>query len=96
MGSFENKYVEAVGCHYSRIIASWRNSSIGISEGFSPRFEKLGKGHYKLLPSWFETWLKTLPLTEEEVRDIIEMADCGKFELEQNAEKFALAHKDEI
>ena len=36
----------------------------------------------------FGEWLKELGCTEQEIRDIREMATCGKYELELTAESF--------
>ena len=36
----------------------------------------------------FEEWLRSEQLTDDEIRDIKEMAMNGKFELEQNARAF--------
>lgn len=58
--------------HYSRVIASWRNVYPG-------------KVWYE---ESFKDWLRDLGATEEQVRDICELANCGKFELERDAERF--------
>ena len=36
----------------------------------------------------FEEWLKSEGLSEEEVREVVEMAICGKLELETSAKNF--------
>ncbi len=69
---FENKITHN-GIPYSRYIASWHNAG----------------GRIYKYRSIFEDWLRqTQQLTDEEVHDIIEMATCGKLELEENAKKF--------
>lgn len=72
----ENPYVARLGCHYSRIIASWAN---------------YGNGYFE---REFEEWLKTLEFTEEEIREIVERATCGKFELERSIIKFKKEHPE--
>lgn len=84
MWNFENKYILELDCHYSRIIASWLNSGKEIS----PRLKKLGKHRYKILKSNFELWLESLGLSEEQVKEIYEMATNGKLELENSASTF--------
>ena len=69
---FENEKTHN-GIHYSRYIASWRNAGGRV----------YGRG------SIFEDWLKqTQELTDDEIHDIIEMATCGKLELETCAKAF--------
>ncbi len=75
---FENKTAE--GIHYSRFIASW------IRSGGDGRY----MGHFG---SKFDRWLRTLVingryLTEDEMRDIRNLAGNGKLELETSAERF--------
>ena len=72
----DNPYVARLGCHYSRIIASWANS---------------GDGYFGLA---FEEWLKTLDFTEEEIRELVERATCGKFELERSITAFRKEHPE--
>jgi hypothetical protein len=44
----------------------------------------------------FEEWLKSEGLSEEEVREVVEMATCGKLELETSAKNFvAKEHRNE-
>lgn len=72
---FENKYIERLDCHYSRIIASWYNAGGEIP---TARWAKTS----------FAKWLKSLGFTDQEAYDIWNMATCGKLELEHSAEKF--------
>lgn len=44
----------------------------------------------------FEDWLKSEGLTEEEIRDAVEMATMGKLELEVSALAFVKKEQDEI
>ena len=36
----------------------------------------------------FEKWLKNLGVNEEDIFNLVQMATCGKFELERNAREF--------
>lgn len=58
---------------YSRYIASWGNV-VGFTD-----ISKVRK---------FESWLKSLGLSDDEVIDISRLATCGKMELEHDIEKF--------
>ena len=74
---FENKMIR--GIHISRYIMSWARMGGKLT---STR----GVGG-------FEKWLKTLvinssKLSDEEIQDIICIADNGKLELELNAKRF--------
>lgn len=80
----ENKYVQKLGCNYSRIVASFINAG----GDFTPKFEKVADREYKIRSSDFENWLRSLGLDEEEVIELWEFATCGKVELENNAHKF--------
>lgn len=74
MDRFENK-VASNGVHYSRIIASWAKEAGDV--GLPYMFRGV-----------FGTWLRTLGLPENEVKDICFIADNGKMELESSASKF--------
>lgn len=43
----------------------------------------------------FEDWLKSEGCSEKEIREIEEMAICGKLELEKSAKLFAKNYDDE-
>lgn len=43
----------------------------------------------------FEDWLKSEGCSEKEIREIEEMAICGKLELETSAKNFAKNYADE-
>ena len=80
---FENK-VAFGEVYYTRIIASWINEG-----GESPRIacRRLGQ------TSKFEKWLGTLKwngkmLTDDEIKDILELATNGKMEFEHSAREF--------
>jgi len=73
MYNFENKKTRN-GIHYSRYIASY------MKECF-----KRGKRFWAYQ---FKEWLRTEQLSEQEIDDICEMADCGKMELETKAYLF--------
>lgn len=80
--NFENKYIERMDVHYSRIIESWHNAWVEMKKS-KPRND------YKL----FRKWLSIVEiygekLTEEEIRDITFMYRCGKVELEIQAKEF--------
>lgn len=66
------------GVHYSRYIASWKNSG---GEYFGEEFEE---------------WLRSEGFDEEEIRDVKEMATCGKLELEMAAKEFINKEKEEL
>lgn len=60
--------------YYTRFIASWAREG-----GDMKHLRKKGG---------FKDWLKTLPLTEEEIDDIVFLAENGKMELENSAREF--------
>lgn len=71
----ENKYFE--GIHYSRFIASWFNVA-GDDKNYL-----------------FEDWLEQLEIngkhmSEDVIRDIKEMKNCGKLELEGSVRSFLI------
>ena len=71
MWNFENKAIGSV--YYSRFIASY----VKIASRYGKRFEPWGD---------FKKWLEGIgELTEDEIREICEMADNGKLELEEYA-----------
>lgn len=77
---FENK-ATSVGIFYTRYIMSW----IRVG-GTIPKRGPLEP---------FETWLRSLGhLTEEEIRDIKNLATEGKMELESNAKKFLKEYEE--
>lgn len=60
------------GIRYSRYIASWKRMGGKIYRG-----------------GLFERWLREKEqLNEEEISDILHMAECGKLELENSAKMF--------
>ena len=73
MYDFSNKKTHN-GIHYTRYIMSW------IREGGSLWFNRYD--------SDFAKWLKTQDLTDEEIYEICELAQCGKLELEISAKQF--------
>lgn len=71
--NWENGNVE--GIHYSRFIASWAKERRLFDDG------------------WFEEWLGSLiingkHLTDVQIMDIRNLAQCGKLELETHAKLF--------
>ena len=70
---FENKKTKEQEIHYSRYIISWINGGGYEKYDFSEEFED---------------WLKRNNCTEDEIRDIREMAMCGKMELEYDARAY--------
>ena len=58
----------------SRYIASW--------------IEAGGHLYYREDVDDFSEWLLSEGLTEEEVKHVVHLATCGKFELKNSAEKF--------
>ena len=71
--NFSNE--QAMGyVYYTRFIASWAR------EG--------GDMTHLRAKGGFKDWLKTLPLTEEEIDDIVFLAENGKMELENSARAF--------
>ena len=67
------------GIHVTRFIASW------VREGGNLRY---GEDYEN-----FESWLKTLivdgnHLSDKDIDHILELATCGKMELEYSAKKF--------
>lgn len=78
---FENKEIE--GIYISRFIASWQAA-----------------GNCRKDYGLFREWLKTLIingryLTDDEIHDILFIADNGKLELEMSARKFLKKQKEE-
>lgn len=77
---FENTKVN--GIHMSRYIASWAN----VGGEFIGTWED----------SSFSRWLRTVGVDDEQdIRDMWELATCGKFELERSAERYLQANKEE-
>ena len=75
---FENKHFE--GIYYSRFIASWNNVAGRRYDKWTDR-------------KAFRAWLKTLSvngksLPESVIREIVDLRNNGKFELEELAKKF--------
>ena len=70
--------------------------------------KKFNDVHYsRFIASWrnaggkyfdgaFEDWLKSYGLSDSEVREVVEMATCGKLELEVDAENFIKNYKYEF
>ena len=72
MDEFKNAVIKDV--HSSRYIASWLRAGGKL---------KTGKD-----VSDFKKWLKSLGLSDEEVRQVWYLATNGKLELQENAKKF--------
>lgn len=70
---FEN-FMTSKGIHASRYIASW--------------YRVGGVIHPLEGPGTFHDWLVSEGLTEDEIARIIEMAMCGKLELQFSAKQF--------
>lgn len=70
---FENKKTSC-GIYYSRYIASWAN----VGRGFGPVYYR----------DEFFKWLIEVGCTENEAYEIVELANCGKVELEDSARLF--------
>ncbi len=77
--NWDNK-VTSNGIHYSRYIASWINA---------------GNTRFGFWGSRFAAWLKSVGCTEEEVHDILCMANDGKLELETSARFFTKARQED-
>ena len=73
-----NKKVMALGqeVHYSRIIASWANANHAAFGGVVIYDED------------FEEWLYSMLIPVDDIKNICEMAVCGKMELIDHANKF--------
>lgn len=69
---FKNNLIGDI--HETRFIASWLRAG--------------GQLYYVEDVDNFSKWLLSLGLTEDEVYHIINMATCGKIELEHNAREF--------
>ena len=82
MGDFENKKTTIEQDYYSRYIASY--CKIFCQEVLG--YEIFGEG--------FEDWLRSHDMNEEEVRRISIMANCGKYELEQDLREKRYFKKD--
>ncbi len=81
MSEWENKKVKVTvddfefETHYSRLIASWRN--VCKENGAIPYYGDK-----------FKSWLNSIGITDETtIFEIVQQANCGKFELEKNLEK---------
>lgn len=75
---FENKLIEIPELgevHISRIIASWRKKGGKITD-------------VKWTISPFAEWCRDLGISDDDIGYIINFANCGKLELEDNARKF--------
>ena len=64
---------------YSRFVASWTNASHDLEE---PVY----------FDDEFEDWLRSIEVPENDIRNIMEMACCGKCELEESARVFLREH----
>ena len=73
-GYFENGLVNGY-TYYTRYIASWTKVNT-----------KLGEKTYFGEP--FKDWLRHLGLSDTEVNDITNLAECGKLELETDAKEW--------
>lgn len=76
----ENNAFENI--HYSRFVASWNNVMVGRYDKWEDR-------------KAFRAWLKTITvngksLPESVIREICDLKNNGKFELEELARKFKL------
>lgn len=82
---WENVYLEKYGMFYSRIIASWSRVYVD----------------YQVFGNEFKDWLRSIKdaktgeriLTEDQVRDIYNLATNGKLEWQENARRFINEHK---
>lgn len=77
---FENK-LTSEGISYSRYAASWRKTGKPIIDHRAPN-------------TLFWKWLKSRNLSDEECWGIVNLATCGKVELEDDARKFVKAHSE--
>lgn len=75
---FVNNKTEAHDIHYSRYIASWHNAGgdVNTIKGIA----------------LFREWLKSIGLNDDDIALTMEMAMCGKMELEASAEAFMNEH----
>lgn len=80
LDDYENKKTED-GVRYSRYIASW------LKAGGSLRHD---------INSDFNKWLESLGLSDDEVKDICDMARSGKRELEDSAWDFIKNEEREL
>ena len=72
--AWENKETKD-GIKYSRYIASWTKVCFLM-------------GKPVVFYDDFEEWLRTFDLSDKDVSNILEMARCGKLELEASAREF--------
>lgn len=80
---FENNTFEQI--HYSRFIASWNNVAVGRYDKWEDR-------------AAFKAWLKTIvingkTLPESVIREICDLKNNGKFELEELARKYKFSNE---
>ena len=76
--AWENKETK-YGIRYSRYIASWYNACRSIDKPVT----YFGN---------FEKWLRSMKLEEEDIENIVQMAQCGKHELENSARASMLGY----
>ena len=72
---YDNNKTKLGGIHYSRYIMSWVNVCKGNNK--PAYFDNL-----------FREWLEKEGCTADEIDHIVEMARCGKMELEKSAMEF--------
>lgn len=77
---FENKEVKVTGEKYSRYIASW----------------VVAHRQRKIFGDPFRTWLESMGLTEDEVRECYNLATNGKLEFESCAKLFLNEWRDSL
>ena len=70
-----NDKTKVQGVHYSRYIISWINSCKALKIGI-------------YFGDQFEEWLKSEGCTDEEISHIVEIAMCGRMELENSSKNF--------
>ena len=77
--NWDNRFTHN-GIHYSRYIASWI---------------KAGNTRFGWVSSSFAAWLESVGCDDQEIHDILMMANEGKLELELSAERFRKEHEDD-
>ena len=74
---FENKIIK--GEYATRYIASWSNVN-GVISTAKDRVR-------------FAEWLESIGLSDEEIYHVVNLATCGKLELEASARRFVSKNK---
>lgn len=70
----------ATGIYYSQYIVSWTDACNAENQDV-------------IFDGMFSLWLKTNGCTDNEIRDICKMVQCGKYELRQDAKNFLSRRK---